>query len=120
MKRLNIPPIALTTSPGTNLLNVPSTAGLSPVGFTMPAAVLNVTKVQFVNTTGGPILVSLFKGASGAHAAGTEVYGSSLSIAANSTWSDYGDLRLDVADFLTGGANATGVTLRLEVEIDIP
>ena len=118
MKKLNIVPVALTTS-AQNLLNVPSASGLTPVGFTMPQPHLIVTKLQLVNTTGAPITVSLFKGANAAHAAGTEVYGSALSIAANATFSDYGDLRLDSTDFLTALASATGVTARVEVEIDI-
>lgn len=116
MKKLNIPPVALTGSIA-NLLNVPATTGLSPVGFTMPSAHLIVTKAEFVNTTGAAVLVSFFKGATGASAAGTEVYGSGLSIPANGVAADYGDLRLDAADFLTG--KGLGVTVRFEVEIDI-
>lgn len=119
MKLLNIPPIALTTSLGTNLLNCAVTSLAGPVGFTMPAPWLRVSKMQFVNTTGAPITVSLFKGATGVHTAGTEVFGSGLSIPANSAYSDYGDMRLDAADFLTGGASATGVTLRIEAEVDL-
>lgn len=116
MKKLNVLPIALTGSVA-NLLNVPATTGLSPVGFTMPSAHLIVTKIEFVNTTGAPVLVSMWKGATGASAAGTEVLGSGLSIPANGVIADYGDMRLDAADFLTG--KGLGVTVRLEVEIDI-
>ena len=116
MKKLNIPPIALTGTVA-NLLNVPVTTSLTPVGFTMPAAHLIVTKAEFVNTTSSPVLVSFFKGATGASAAGTELYGSGLSIPANGVIADYGDLRLDAADFLTG--KGLGVTVRFEVEIDI-
>jgi hypothetical protein len=116
MKKLNIPPIALTGTVA-NLLNIPSLTALTPVGFTMPAAHLIVTKAEFVNTTGAPVLVSFFKGLTGASLAGTEVYGSGLSIPANGVIPDYGDLRLDAADFLTG--KGLGVTVRFEVEIDI-
>jgi hypothetical protein len=118
MKKLNIAPIALTTSLGTNLLNGAITSLSGPIGFTMPAPRLIVTKMQFVNTTGAAITVSLFKGATGAHAAGSEVFGSGLSIPANQVYTDYGEMPLDAADFLTGGASATGVTLRIEADLD--
>ena len=116
MKKLNVPPIALTGSIA-NLINVPALTGLTPVGFTMPAAHLIVTKAEFVNTTAAPVAVSFFKGATGGSAAGTEVYASALSIPANGVVADYGDLRLDAADFLTG--KGLGVTVRFEIEIDI-
>jgi hypothetical protein len=119
MRLIDFAPVALTTSLGTNLLNPAITSLSGPVGFTMPPPWLRITKLQFVNTTASPITVSLFKGATGVHAAGTEVYGSGLSIAANSTYNDYGDMPLAAADFLTGGASATGVTLRIEAEVDL-
>lgn len=114
--KLNVPPIALTGSIA-NLLNVPSLSGVTPVGFTMPQAHLIVTKAEFVNTTGSPVAVSFFKGLTGASAAGTEVYGSALVVPANGMLFDYGELRLDVADFLTG--KGLGVTVRFEVEIEM-
>lgn len=119
MRLIDFPPIALTTSLGTNLLNPAVTSLSGPVGFTMPPPWLRVTKLSFVNTTGAAITISLFKGATGAHAAGTEVFGSALSIAANSVYNDYGDFKLEATDFLTGGASATGVTLRIEAEVDL-
>lgn len=115
-KLLNIPPIALTNTAGTNLLNCAITSLSGPVGMTATQPTLRVTKLSFTNTTTAAVAVSLFKGATGAHAAGTEVFGSALSIPANSTYNDYGDFRLDSGDFLTG--SGLGVTLRIEAEAD--
>jgi hypothetical protein len=76
--------------------------------------------IRIVNTTGSAITVSLFIGATGANAAGTEFLGSALSIAANSAYDWYGTgLRLDSTNFLTGGASASGCTLEAEGEIGI-
>jgi hypothetical protein len=59
-------------------------------------------------------------GATGANAAGTEVIAQATSVAANSYIDWYGQLRLDVADFLVGGAGtATALTIQGEGEIGV-
>ena len=58
--------------------------------------------------------------ATGGNAAGTEVIGTGYSVAANSAFDWYGMLRLDVADFLVGGASAaTSLTFEAEGEIGV-
>ncbi len=121
MKELNIAPIALTTTLTTNILNCDVTSLAGPVGLTLSQPFLVVTHARVVNKTGAPASCSFWKGATGANAAGTEIWGQGLSIPANS-FVDlfYGRMRLDAADFLVGGAGtATALTLQLEAEIGI-
>jgi hypothetical protein len=115
-KLLNIAPIALTATAGTNLLNCAISSLSGPVGITLTQPYMRITKVAYINTTNAAVSVSLFKGSSAAHAAGTEILASGLSIPPNSTVNDFGDLRLDSTDFLTG--SGLGVTLKLDGEID--
>lgn len=115
-KLLNISPIALTATAGANILNCAITSLSGPVGMTWTQPYIRVTKLSLINTTNAAVAVQLFKGATGAHAAGTEVFGSALSVPANSTYNDFGDFRLDSGDFLTG--SGLGVTLRIEAEAD--
>jgi len=79
---------------------------------------LIIKHIRIVNKTGGAITFSLWLGATGANTAGTEVIGQALSVAANSAFDYYGVLRLDVADFLVGGASA-GTSLSIEGEGEI-
>jgi hypothetical protein len=73
-----------------------------------------------VNKTSGAVTFSLWLGATGGNAAGTEVVGTALSVAANSAYDWYGLLRLDAADFLVGGASAgTSLTFEGEGEIGV-
>jgi len=73
-----------------------------------------------VNKTAGAVTFSLWLGATGANAAGTEVIGQALSVPANSYVDWYGALRLDAADFLVGGASAaTSLSIQGEGEIGV-
>ena len=92
-KTLNIAPVVLTATAGTNLLNPAISSLTGPVGLTLSQPRVRLTSASFINTTGSAVTVSLFKGATGAHLAGTEVYGSSLSIPANSTYIDRSEER---------------------------
>jgi hypothetical protein len=74
-----------------------------------------------VNKTAGAVTFSLWKGATGANAAGTEVVGQALSVAANSAFDWYGLMRLEGTNgFLVGGASAnTSLTLEAEGEVGL-
>jgi hypothetical protein len=66
-----------------------------------------------VNKTGSAASFSLWKGATGGNAAGTEVIGQGTLVPANSYVDWYGIMRFDAADFLVGGA---GTTLALSIQ----
>ncbi len=113
-------PLALTNAaanilnPGTTTGGVNSTA--SPYGNLR----IILTHIRLVNKTSGAVTASLYVGATGASAAGTEFLGTAVSIAANSYLDWYGRMPLDVADFLTGLASAnTSITIEGEGEIGV-
>jgi hypothetical protein len=106
-KSFNFGPVALTTTLTTNILNPNVTSVAGPVGFTMTQPYIILRHVRIVNKTAGPVTFSLWKGATGANAAGTEVIGQGTSVPANSYVDWYGIMRFDAADFLVGGAGTT-------------
>lgn len=115
---LRVGPIALTNTLTTNILN-PAAAGAG-TGYTPTASYIVLRHIRIVNKTSGAVTFSLWLGATGANAAGTEVIGTALSIAANSAYDWYGLLRMDAADFLVGGASAaTSLTFEAEGEIGL-
>jgi hypothetical protein len=66
------------------------------------------------------VTFSLYIGATGANAAGTEFMGTATSVPANSYIDWYGAVPLDIADFLVGGASAaTSLTIQGEGEIGV-
>src|SRR5258706_1439851 len=101
---LRFGPVALSNTLTTNILNCNVTSLAGPVGFTLTQPYLLITHMRAVNKTGSPVTVSLWIGATGGNAAGTEVARQATSIPANSYIDWYGRLRLDAADFLGGGA----------------
>jgi hypothetical protein len=117
-KTFKFGPIALTTAMTTNLLNPPVTSGGINGGSANCYIVLK--HVRLVNKTAGAVTGSFWLGATGANAAGSEVIGQGLSIAANSYIDVFGLLRLDAADFLVGGSNtATALSIVGEGEIGV-
>ena len=115
---LRVGPIALTNTLTTNILN-PAAAGAG-TGYTPTASYIILRHVRIVNKTGGAVTFSLWIGATGANAAGTEAIGNALSVAANSAFDWYGVLRLDAADFLVGGASAaTSLSFEAEGEVGL-
>jgi hypothetical protein len=98
-------PIALTTTLTTNLLNPPTATGGVNGGSSAQYIVLR--HIRIVNKTGTAATVSLWIGATGANAAGTEFAWQATSVPANSYLDWYGKIRLDSADFLVGGAGTT-------------
>jgi hypothetical protein len=87
-------PLALTNVLTTNVYN-----NASPLIFDV------FKMLHLVNKTAAPVTVSLWLGATGANAAGTELF-NGLSIAANSTYDWYCNLQMLSTDFLVGGASA--------------
>ncbi len=117
-KRFRFGPIALTATLTTNLLNPPTATGGTNGGSSSQYIVL--THIRIVNKTAAAVTFSLYLGATGANAAGTEVIGTATSVAANSAYDWYGSLRIDAADFLVGGAGAgTSLTIQGEGEIGV-
>lgn len=113
LKSFRFGPIALTSTLTTNLLNPAAATGGVNGGSSGQYIIL--THIRVVNKTAGAVTFSLWLGATGANAAGTEVIGQALSVAANSYVDWYGSLRLDTADFLVGGASAA-TSLSIEGE----
>ena len=117
-KAFRFGPVALSATLTTNILNPPTTTGGTNAGSSSQYIILR--HLRFVNKTGGAVTFSLYLGATGANAAGTEVIGTTYSVAANSAYDWYGALRLDAADFLVGGASAgTSITLNGEGEVGV-
>lgn len=111
-------PVALTNTLTTNILNPPTATGGVNGGSSSQYIVIK--HIRVVNKTAGAVTFSLWLGATGANAAGTEVIGQGLSVAANSYVDWYGLLRLDAADFLVGGASAaTSLSIEGEGEIGV-
>jgi hypothetical protein len=114
-------PTALTTSIA-NVLNGTVTSWAGPVGIlpAMAGVYLNLRHVRIVNKTAGAVSFSMHLGATGAEAAGTEVIGSLLSVAAYSAFDWYGLMPMVAADFLTAKASAnTSLTVEGEGAIAV-
>lgn len=74
-----------------------------------------ITHISIINKTASAVTFSLWLGATGGNAAGTEVIGQGRSIAANSSFDYYGNLKMTSSDFLVGGASAnTSLTIMAE------
>ena len=110
-KAFNFGPIALTATLTTNILNPAAATGGVNGGSSGQYIVLR--HVRVVNKTAGAVTVSLWRGATGANAAGTEFLWQATSVPANSYIEAYGTWRFDTADFLVGGASA-GTSLSIQ------
>lgn len=93
-------PVALSATMTTNVYNNTS------------ALIYDVIKqINVANKTGGAATFSLWLGATGANAAGTELF-SAVNVPANTTSTFYMNLKMLSTDFLVGGASA-GATLTI-------
>lgn len=111
-------PIALTTTLTTNLLNPPTTTGGVNAG--TPNAYILLNHVRWVNKTASPVTISHWLGATGANAAGTEVFGTGKIVPPNDYIDWYGELLIKTTDFLVGGAGAnTSITMQGEGQIGV-
>ena len=117
-KAFNFGPVAMSNTLTTNILNPATATGGTNGGSS--AQYIIITHFRIVNKTGGAVTFSLWKGATGANAAGTEIIGNALSIAANAAYDAYGKWRFDAADFLVGGASAaTSLSIEGEGEVGV-
>lgn len=117
-KKFRFGPIALTNTLTTNLLNPAAASGGVNAGSSGQYIILR--HVRIVNKTASAVTFSLWLGATGTNAAGTEVIGQGKSVAANDVYDWYGELRLDTSDFLVGGASAnTSLSIQGEGEIGV-
>jgi hypothetical protein len=104
----------------TNIANSGITSLAGPVGYTQTQPYLLLTHIRIVNKTAGTVNVSLWIGATGGSAAGTEFAFSAFGITANGFQDWYGRVRLESTDFLTGLASAaTSLTFEAEGEIGL-
>lgn len=103
-------PAALSATLTTNVGPGPAYGGGS-------ALIYDIIKhIHIANKTAGAVTFSLWLGATGANAAGTELF-NGVSIAANNVYDWYGNLKLVSTDFLVGGASAgTSLTITIEGE----
>jgi len=88
-------PLALTTTLTTNVYN-----NASALIYDL------IRQLHISNKTGSAATFTLYIGATGANAAGTEVF-LGFSVAANSSYDWYTALKLVSTDFLVGGSNTT-------------
>ena len=118
-KILRFGPVALGAS-AANIVNPPTLTGGTGLSGTNTSTYVILRHIRIVNKTAAAATASLYIGASGASASGTEFLGNAISVSANSYVDWYGVLRLDVADFLTGlASSATTLTFEAEGEIGI-
>lgn len=116
-KRFRFGPVAVAASAG-NLLNPPTATGGVNGGSSSQYIVL--THLRVVNKDSSARAISLFIGATGGSAAGTEFAFSATPVPANSYLDWNGSVRLDAADFLTGLASVvTTLVISGEGEIGV-
>ena len=115
---ISVGPVALTTTLTTNILNCALSSVAGPVGLTLTQPFVILRHIRILNKTATAATFSLYKGATGANTAGTEIIGTGTSVAANSYFDWYGMLRLESTDYLVGGAGtATALTFQAEGEV---
>lgn len=114
---LRIGPVALANA-AANIFNPGTTTG----GVNSPATNLYaiLTHIRLVNKTGATATASLYIGATGGSAAGTEFAFNAVSIPANSAVDWNGRIPIQTTDFLTGLASgAATITFEGDGEIGV-
>jgi Tfp pilus assembly protein PilX len=109
-----VKPTAMSATYTTNIYNVPTSSGGVGAGLT-PYAIIR--HIHVANKTGSAATFRLYIGATGGNTAGTELF-FDQSVAANSSFDFYGQIRMDAADFLVGGASA-GTTLTIAISGEV-
>lgn len=111
-------PVAMSVTLTTNILNPATATGGTNGGSSAQYIVLR--HIRIVNKTASAATASLWIGATGGNAAGTEFAFQATSVPANSYVDWYGVLRLDSADFLVGGSGtATALSIEGEGEVGV-
>jgi hypothetical protein len=115
--QVRIGPLALTNSVA-NIFNPATlTGGVNSPGSKLYAIIKHI---RIVNKTSGAVSFSLYIGATGASAAGTEYMGNGTSVAANSSIDYYPGTYMNTSDFLTGAAGAnTSLTIEVNAELGV-
>lgn len=115
-KRFMFGPLALTNTLTTNVFNPgTTTGGVNCTSAPYDKLVAVIEHVRITNKTAGAVTFSLWKGATGANAAGTEFIGTAVSVPANDSKEFFGSWPFYTTDFLVGGAGA-GTSLTIEGE----
>ncbi len=129
-KIIAVGPVALTTTTTTNIFNPPTLTGGAGLHGTNVNTYAILRHIRITNKTTTAQQVGLWLGATGGNVAGTEAFFGGIASAGALTdgvsippqsyvdW--YGMKRVDVADFIVGGASlATSLTFEAEGEIGI-
>lgn len=117
-KTFRFGPVALTAAMTTNLLNPPAASGGVNAGASAQYIILK--HLRITNKNAAAASFSMWLGASGANAAGTEVVGQGQVVSGNTSYDWYGVMRIDAVDFLVGGANvANALSVTGEGEIGV-
>src|SRR5713101_765302 len=98
-KIIRFGPVVLSATLTTNIVNPNVTSLAGPVGFTFTQPYVILRHIHIVNKTAAVATFSLWIGATGANAAGTEWF-NAQPVGANLVYDWYGVQRLDAADFL--------------------
>src|SRR5882757_279405 len=118
-KKLNFQPLIVSTTV-TNLVNCTiTTLTAGGVGFVGAQPYVLIKHIRAVNYSSNPLTLTLYKGATGASAAGTQFAFPGVTIAANSSADFYSEIRFDSADYLTGIGSGVGIVLNIAGEIGI-
>ncbi len=129
-KRVRFGPVALTTTTTTNILNPGTTTGGTGMPLTSGNLYFLIDHIRITNKTTSAAQVALWISTTGDNGAGKEfAFGGiasagaltdGVSVPAQSYVDWYGLVRLDVADFLVGGAGTTtALTFEAEGEVGI-
>lgn len=119
-KPFRLGPLALTNA-AANIVNPgTTTGGVNATAAPYDKTYIILTHITVVDKGGAGGTVSLYIGATGASAAGTEFIWKSATVPTNGKLEWVGRVRLDTGDFLTGLANAnTTLTIQAEGEVGI-
>lgn len=118
-KVIRFGPAALANA-AANILNPPTLTGGTGLAGTNTNSYLIIRHIRIVNKTAGAATFSLYIGATGGSAAGTEFMGTATNVPANSQVEWFGMVRLEPADFLSGLASAaTTLTIQGEGELGV-
>lgn len=120
MRPFRFGPAALANA-AANILNPgTTTGGVGSTASPYDKLRIIITHVTITNKTAGAVTASLYIGATGGSAAGTEFLFNGTSIPANSYVDRYCRTVLDTVDFLTGLASAAAsLTIQIEGEIGV-
>ena len=118
-KVFKIGPVAMSATLTTNILNGAVTSLAGPVGLVITQPVIYVKRIHVTSKSASAATFSLWIGATGGNAAGTEFF-SAQNVAANSSfdWTSGPGLQLLSTDFLVGGCVTGAGLLVIEMEVE--